>query len=118
MRNKLDLKNRSLTSRTDDELGSFRQIFNSIAIIGGSSFVDILLRIVRTKILAVILGPGGMGICGFYNSILMTATAFGGCGLSLSGVRQIAEAEAAHEEDRLAVTHRALTIATIFLAVL
>lgn len=71
---------------------SYRQIFNSTSLIGGSQMISIVLGIVRTKILAVLLGPAGVGTISLYNSITGLAGAFAGMGIDSSGVRQIAEA--------------------------
>jgi PST family polysaccharide transporter len=64
-------------------------------VVGGASFINILLGIVRTKVLALLLGPSGIGVLGIYNSVVQTATSFAGLGIARSGVRQIAESYAA-----------------------
>lgn len=69
---------------------SHKQILRSSAIIGGASIVGILVGIIKTKVLAVLLGPAGVGLMGLYQSIMHTAYTFAGCGLDTSGVRQIA----------------------------
>lgn len=69
---------------------SHRQIFRSSAIIGGASAINILFGIIRVKVLAVFLGPTGVGIMGLYQNILNTASTMAGAGLSGSGVRQLA----------------------------
>ena len=87
---------------------SYRQIFKSTSLIGGSQVINILLGIVRTKILAVFLGPSGVGIIGIYNSITGLASTFAGMGISSSGVRQIAEAAGTGDENRISRTTIAL----------
>lgn len=72
---------------------SYAQILRSTTIMGGSSIVNILFGIARSKVLAVLLGPAGVGLMGIYASILSTASTIAGMGLSGSGVRQIAEAQ-------------------------
>lgn len=83
---------------------SYRQIFKSTTLIGGSQVINILLGIVRTKILAVLLGPSGVGIIGLYTSITGLVGTFTGMGISSSGVRQIAEAVGTGDDDRIART--------------
>jgi PST family polysaccharide transporter len=83
---------------------SYRQIFKSTSLIGGSQVISILLRIVRTKILAVLLGPSGVGIIGLYTSITDLVGMFAGMGIGSSGVRQIAEAAGTGDDDRIART--------------
>ncbi|MGA2331881.1 MAG: hypothetical protein ABSG75_08985 [Syntrophales bacterium] len=48
---------------------SYRQIFKSTTLIGRSQVINVYLGIIRTKILAVLLGPSGVGIIGIYTSI-------------------------------------------------
>ncbi len=66
--------------------------------------INILLGIVRTKILAVLLGPSGVGVIGLYNSITGLVGTFAGMGIASSGVRQIAEAAGTGDGDRIART--------------
>lgn len=83
---------------------SYRQIFKSTTLIGGSQVINILLGIVRTKILAVLLGPSGVGIIGLYSSITGLIGTFAGMGIGSSGVRQIAEAAGTGDDDLIART--------------
>jgi antigen flippase len=83
---------------------SYRQIFKSTSLIGGSQVINILLGIVRTKILAVLLGPSGVGLIGIYTSITGLVGTFAGMGIGSSGVRQIAEAAGTGDENRIART--------------
>lgn len=70
---------------------TYGQILKSSALIGGSSALNILLGIVRTKAMALLLGPAGMGLLGMYSSIADLARTVAGMGINSSGVRQIAE---------------------------
>jgi PST family polysaccharide transporter len=62
-------------------------------IIGSAQAVNILISIVRMKILAVLVGPAGIGLLGIYNSLQSTAGAIAGLGLGNSGVRDIASSK-------------------------
>lgn len=66
------------------------RILKSTVVIGGSSALNILFRIVQSKIVAVFLGPQGMGLLGLFNSILGLASTLSGMGIATSGVREIA----------------------------
>ncbi len=99
-----------------DLQSSYRQILRSTSIIGGSSVLNILIGLVRVKVLAVLLGPVGIGLAGLYTSIMGTATSVAGCGLGSSGVRQIAEAGG--EEQTLSRVRRALWYANLVLGIL
>ncbi len=83
---------------------TYGQIFRSTALIGGSSVIDIAFRIIRVKLMAVLLGPAGIGLFGLFNSIADLGRTLGGLGISLSGARQIAEAYGSNDARRIAVT--------------
>ena len=44
---------------------SYGQILRSSATIGGASIVNLAIGIVRTKAMALLLGPAGIGLIGF-----------------------------------------------------
>src|ERR1019366_1270384 len=85
-----------------EKVGSYAQILKSTLIMGGSSAVQVLLGIVRTKFVAVLLGPTGVGLMGVYTSITTMVNTLTELGARTSGVRQIAEATATGDEDRVA----------------
>jgi len=85
---------------------SHRQIFRSSAIIGGASVINILVGIIKVKMLAILLGPAGVGLMGLYQSIMGTASTLVGCGLDTSGVRQIVLSQG--NQKVLALVRRAL----------
>ncbi|NTW98364.1 MAG: O-antigen translocase [Geobacteraceae bacterium] len=94
---------------------SYRQILRSTSLIGGSSFLNILIGLVRVKVLAVLLGPTGIGLAGLYGNIMGTAGTLVGLGIGTSGVRQIAEANG--EQRTLAVVRRTLWYANLGLGI-
>ena len=49
--------------------GSHRQIFRSSAIVGGASVINMAIGIIKVKVLAVLLGPAGVGLMGLYQTI-------------------------------------------------
>lgn len=83
---------------------SYGQILKSSALIGGSSVLNIGVGIIRMKAMALLLGPAGVGLLGLYNSIADLVHSVAGMGINNSGVRQIAEASASGNQDRLART--------------
>lgn len=83
---------------------SYFQIIKSSALIGGSSMANIALGIVRTKAMALLLGPSGIGLLGLYGSVADLARGIAGMGINGSGVRQIAEAVGTGDDDRIART--------------
>ena len=64
---------------------SHRQIFRSSAIIGGATVINIVIGIVKVKVLAVLLGPAGVGLMGLYQNIVGLAPTLAGGGLGTSG---------------------------------
>jgi enterobacterial common antigen flippase len=97
---------------------SYDQILKSSALIGGSSALNIGIGIVRTKAMAVLLGPAGFGLFGLYGSIANLTQSLAGMGINSSGVRQIAEAVGSDDAERIAQTTAVLRRTSILLGVL
>ena len=87
---------------------SYGQILKSSALIGGSSAINLAIGALRTKIMATILGPAGIGLLGLYGSVTDLTRSVAGMGINSSGVRQIAEAVGSGDEERIARTVTAL----------
>ena len=101
-----------------EQPSSYRQILRATSIIGVASGVNIVFQIIRVKVLAVLLGPGGMGLFGMFQSMLTTATSLAGMGISSSAVRQIAEARSNGDEQRISEVVYVLRVLTIGLGAL
>lgn len=99
-----------------DGTSSYRRILKSSSIIGGASFINIVVGLLRTKVLAILLGPTGVGLVSLYRGLLTTASTVATMGLDTVGTRQIAEANALGKERALAVARRALFWGTLILA--
>jgi len=100
------------------EKHSYGQILKSSALVGGSSVVNIAVGIVRTKAMAILLGPAGFGLFGLYGSIANLTQTVAGMGINSSGVRQIAEAIASDDTERIAITTTVLRRTSILLGIL
>ena len=100
------------------ERHSYGQILKSSALVGGSSAVNVAMGIVRTKAMAVLLGPAGFGLFGLYGSIINVTQTIAGLGVNSSGVRQIAEAIASENDEKIAVTTIVLRRVSILLGLL
>lgn len=83
---------------------SFRTILKSSSLIGGASIVNILIGMVRTKFVAILLGPSGVGLFGMYGQITGLVGSVTGMGIGNSGVRQVAEAVGTGDDERVART--------------
>lgn len=73
------------------------------SLFGGVQFLQIIISIIRSKFIAVLLGPAGMGV----NSLLGTTTGliggFTNFGLGTSAVKNVAAAYATGDRTRIAV---------------
>jgi enterobacterial common antigen flippase len=83
---------------------TYGEILKSTLLIGGSSALSVVLGIVRTKALAVLLGPAGFGLLGIYTSVIELARSVAAMGINSSGVRQIAESAATGDAGRIGRT--------------
>ena len=86
------------------EKHSYNEILKSSALIGGSRVVTIILGIIRTKAIAIMLGPAGFGLMGIYKSIVDLACGIAEMGINNSGVREIADAVGSGDTERIAST--------------
>jgi PST family polysaccharide transporter len=83
---------------------SHKQILKSTGIVGGAQVFSIIIGIVRTKVIAVLLGPSGIGILGILQStvdLIRNATGFG---INFSGVKDVAESSASGNQQQIAKT--------------
>ena len=83
---------------------SYAEILKSTTLVGGSQVINIFIGIVRTKFMAVLLGPAGVGLMGMYQAVTGMVGTVTGLGIGSSGVRQIAEAAGSGDEFRIART--------------
>jgi len=63
---------------------------------------------VRTKLVAVLLGPSGVGLLGLYLSATGLIATLSGLGIGTSGVREIAEAHSSEDPEKMAHTLKTL----------
>ena len=98
--------------------GTYGQILKASAMIGGSSVLNIAIGMVRTKAMAVLLGPGGFGLFGLYGSIASLSQCIAGMGINSSGVRQIAHAVGSDDSEQIALTTTVLRRTSIILGLL
>ena len=95
---------RGLARHEADAVGAYRKILKSSALIGASSLFNILFGIVRTKAMALMLGPSAFGLMGAYSSIVDLSRTLAQMGVNASGVRQIAQSVATGDDARTAAT--------------
>jgi enterobacterial common antigen flippase len=86
------------------ETTSHVEALKSTSIIGGSTVIVMLIRMLRTKVLAILLGPGGIGLEAIYDSVVTLWKTASDLGVSSSGVRQIASAMGSGNQEVIATT--------------
>ena len=101
--------------RPSEPANSYGQILKSSALIGGSSVFNVGVGIVRTKIIALLLGPAGFGLIGLYSSIISFAQSIACMGIDSSGVRQIAAAVGTGDARTIGRTAAVLRRSSVFL---
>lgn len=87
-----------------------RSILKSTTLLGGSSFITILIGMIRVKFVAILLGPSGVGFMGVLTGLRDTISTVAGLGLSSSGVRHIASSVAQGENKAIALTVKCLRV--------
>jgi antigen flippase len=91
-------------TRGSSETTSHGEVLKSTSIIGGSTIIVLLIRMLSTKALAILLGPGGVGIEAIYDSIVSLSKTACDLGVSSAGVRQIASAVGSGSQAVIATT--------------
>lgn len=77
---------------------SYRSILKGTAMFGGVQLFNILISLVRGKMVAVLLGPEGMGISSLLTAASNTLQQFSSLGVNLSIVKEVSSAKE-HEAD-------------------
>lgn len=76
---------------------SYRNILKSTSMFGGVQVFQVLINLVRGKLVAMILGPAGMGISALFASSSNTLQRFASLGLNLAIVKETAAHDDNHE---------------------
>lgn len=87
-----------------EQQSSYRQIFKATSILGGVQFFTIIISIIRSKVVAILLGPAGMGIVSIFTTTMALITQITSFGLGTSAVKNIAIASESGDVERLAKT--------------
>lgn len=87
-----------------DNKTSYRSIFKATSLFGGLQVYQILIQIIKGKIIAVLLGPAGVGIIGLFQSGLDMVKNLTSMGLASSAVRDVSEANATNDIQRISNT--------------
>jgi O-antigen/teichoic acid export membrane protein len=82
---------------------SYRQIMKATSIFGGVQILNIIVSIIKSKFIALLLGPTGMGIVGLLTSTTSLISGVTNFGLGTSAVRDVATANNTGQNTRVAI---------------
>ena len=74
---------------------SFARILRSSALMGGAQVATLGVAFVRTKVIAQLMGPAGVGLAGVLTAFNGNVSTFAAWGLGASGVRLISASKTA-----------------------
>ena len=77
-----------------DKTKGYSHILKYTSLFGGVQGMNILVGIIRNKLVAVILGPSGMGLISLFNSTINLLSNSTNLGIPMSAVKNISEAQA------------------------
>lgn len=99
------------------EKNSYRKIVKATTLFGGVQLVKVFSNIISSKVIAVILGPAGIGLIGLYNSSLALITSLTNLGLSTSSVKSIASVSSYGNQEliekEISITHKLFWLSAI-----
>lgn len=81
---------------------AFARILRSSALMGGASVASLAAGFLRSKVIAWVAGPVGVGLMGICSGFSGNISTFAGWGLGTAGVRTIAGAPAADQPAKIA----------------
>ena len=84
-----------------EEKSSYRQIMKATSIFGGVQVFNIIIQLLRSKAIAILLGPAGMGFMGLLQTTVSLVGAATNFGLSTSAVRDISEANGTGDQNKV-----------------
>lgn len=87
----------------DNKTSSYRKIVKGTALFGGVQVFNILVSLIRGKLIAIILGPEGMGISSLLTSSTNMLQQFSSLGLNYSAVKDISYAKENGDQERLSL---------------
>lgn len=87
-----------------EDRSSYKQIFKATSIFGGVQVFNIIIQIIRSKIIAVLLGPAGMGIAGLFTATTGLISSLTNFGLGTSAVKDISASQSTNDQIRIAKT--------------
>ena len=84
----------------------FARILRSSALMGGAQAVTLAMAFLRSKLIAVLIGPSGIGLMGVFNAFNANLSTVAGWGLGTSAVRTVAGAAEGEREGKVAAVRQ------------
>lgn len=90
----------------DSKAETFRHTLRSSLVTGGASVATVLLGMARTKVLAMWVGVGGVGVFGALNSLVVLVGGIATTAITSTAVREIAESHQQNDMQRMSHLRR------------
>ena len=84
-----------------EDKSAYRQIMKATSIFGGVQVFQIIIGVIRSKFIAVLLGPAGMGLSGLLQAGIGMIAGLTNFGLSSSAIKNISLAQAQGDEEKV-----------------
>jgi len=98
-----------LKMENKNKQSAYQHVLKYTSIFGGIQGLNILVSIVRTKLVALILGPEGMGLMSLFSSTIKFVSDSTNLGIGTSAVRDLSEA---FERDDAKINETVMTVRT------
>lgn len=93
---------------------NYKSIFKSTGLFAGVQVITILFSVIKTKVVAILLGTQGFGIISIFNSTTTLISSISNLGIQTSAVREIASANTELEiSNKIAVTNKLALITSV-----
>lgn len=90
------------------EINSYRQVIKSTSIFGGVQLINIIIRIIKSKFIALFLGPEGMGIVYLFDTTTSFVSGLTNFGLGISAVKDLAAS--ANDPNKIGLSVTAIVV--------
>ena len=97
--------------------GSYSHIFKYTGVFGSVQLLGILISVVRTKVIAVLLGPHGVGLISLFNSTVKFLSDSTNLGLSMSAVKRVSMSYDSGNAEELAESVRVVRTISLVTAI-
>ena len=87
---------------------TYKSILKTTSLFGGVQVFNIIIQIVRSKIIALFLGTAGIGLMGLINTTVSFIGSLTNFGLRVSAVKNISSANNSEDINKIAITYTVL----------